>query len=98
MYFVPVKLFILEIKEKKSILEKKKRLASQCGLALIRSGVWPLGGVKQFFVLFFVSKICLILILLGSLHFPHFVNQFRGGWDPLNRGKFHNSICAVHIV
>lgn len=102
MYFVPVKLFILEIKEKKSILEKKNCLASQCGLALTRSRVWPLGGVKQFFliVLFSVSKRCLILILLRSLHVPHFVNQsqFRGGWDPLNRGKFHVSICAVHIV
>lgn len=103
MYFVPVKLFILEIKEKKSILEKKNCLASQCGLALTRSRVWPLGGVKQFFFLYcfvFVSKRCLILILLRYLHFPHFANQFqfRGGWDPLNRGKFHVSICAVHIV
>lgn len=49
------------------------------------------------FLFFFVSKRCLILILL---HVPHFVSrfQFRGGWDPLNRGKFHVSIRAVHIV
>lgn len=58
---------------------------------------------SSFFFLYcsvFVSKRCLILILLRSLHFPHFVYQFqfRGGWDPLNRGKFHVSICAVHIV
>lgn len=55
---------------------------------------------SNFFFLFFVSKRCLILILLGSLRVLHFVNQFhfRGGWDPLNRGKFHVSICAVHIV
>lgn len=83
MYFVPVKLFILEIKEKKSILEKKKNcLASQCGLALTRSWVWPLGGVKQFFFLYcfvFVSKRCLILTLLRSLHVPHFVISFSFG-------------------
>lgn len=36
MYFVPVKLFILDIKEK-NLYWKKKCLASQCGLALIRS-------------------------------------------------------------
>lgn len=53
MYFVPVKLFILEIKEK-NLYWKKNCLASQCGLALTRSRVWPLGGVKQFFCLFFV--------------------------------------------
>ena len=108
MYFVPVKLFILEIKEKKSILEKKNCLASQCGLALTGSWVWPLWWCQAIFFLFiyfffrvcfcfFVSKRCLILILL---HVPHFVSrfQFRGGWDPLNRGKFHVSIRAVHIV
>lgn len=95
-----------KLKKKESILEKNC-LASQCGLALTRSWVWPLGGVKQFFffsfffsfVLFFVSKSCLIFIWVWSLHVLHFVNQFRGrGWDPLNRGKFHVSICAVHIV
>ena len=31
MYFVPVTLFILEIKGKKTILEKKMCLASDCG-------------------------------------------------------------------
>lgn len=82
-------------KLKKKIYIGKKSLASQCGLALIRSWVWPLGGVEQFC---FVCKICLILILLGSLHVLHFVNHFQGGWEPLNRGKFHVSICAVHIV
>lgn len=101
MYFVPVKLFILEIKEKKSILEKKlsglsmwPRLDQVLSLAS-----WWCQAIF-FLFLFFVSKRCLILILLGSLRVPHFVNQFqfRGGWDPLNRGKFHVSICAVHIV
>lgn len=94
--------------KKKNLYWKKNCLASQCGLALTRSWVWPLGGVKQFFFVFFFWLVCFlslkkdawILILLRSLHVPHFVNQFqfRGGWDPLNRGKFHVSICAVHIV
>lgn len=46
MYFVPVELFILEIKEKN--LYWKKCLASQCGLALPGSWVGPFGGVKKF--------------------------------------------------
>lgn len=48
MYFVPVKLFILEIKEKSLYWKKKNCLACQCGLALTGSRVRPLGSVKQF--------------------------------------------------
>lgn len=88
MYFVPVKLFILEIKEKKSILEKKKCLASQCGLALTRSWVWPLGGVKQFnfFLLFcfFVSKKMPDFFDFTSVMSLTSLNQFQGGLGSSN--------------
>lgn len=96
-----------KLKKKKSILEKKivwpLNVASpwpglEFGLLVVSSNFFCF----CFFLFFglFVSKRCLILILLGSLHVPHFVDQFqfRGGWDPLSRGKFHVSICAVHIV
>lgn len=110
MYFVPVKLFILEIKEKSLYWKKKKNcLASQCGLALTGSRVRPLGSVKQFKIrkrkkkekkhLVFVSEGCLTFTLVRSLRVLHVLNQLRGrGWDPLIGGKFHVSICAVHIV
>lgn len=91
MYFVPVKLFILEIKgKKKSILGEEKKikncLAYQCGLTLTRSQVWPLAGVKQFFFFFFslafATKWCLIFDLL----YPPWISvsltswiSFRGG-------------------
>lgn len=41
-----------KLKKKKIYIGKKNCLASQCGLALTRSWVWPLGGVKQFFFFF----------------------------------------------
>lgn len=86
MYFVPVKLFILEIKGKKNLYWKKKIV-----WPLNVASPWPglefglFGGVKQFFFCLFCfcvaskrkKKRCLILILLGSLHVPHFVNQFQ---------------------
>lgn len=70
MYFVPVKLFILEIKgKKKSILGEEKKikncLAYQCGLTLTRSRVWPLAGVKQFFF----SSSSLLLLPLNDAWF-----------------------------
>lgn len=76
--------------KKKSILGEGKKikncLAYQCGLALTRSWVWPLAGVKQFFFFFFslafATKWCLIFDLL----YPPWISvsltswiSFRGG-------------------
>lgn len=52
MYFVPVKLFILEIKGKKKSILEKNCLASQCGLTLTRSQVlasWWFQAIFSFF-------------------------------------------------
>lgn len=54
-------------------------------------------GKKTLLVL--VSEGCLTFTLVLSLRVLHFFNQLQGrGWDPLIGGKFHVSICAVHIV
>ena len=69
MYFVPVKLFILEIKEKKSILEKK--IVWPLNVAL----PWPglefglFGGVKQFFFFLFVFVLFLFFLSLKDAWF-----------------------------
>lgn len=81
MYFVPVKLFILEIKEKKSILEKKNvwplNVASpwpglEFGLLVVSS------NLIFFFVLLFVSKKMPDFWFYFS-HVPHFVKSVSGG-------------------
>lgn len=81
-----------KLKEKKNLYwgrgkKIKNCLAYQCGLALTRSWVWPLAGVKQFFFSFFFSlafatKWCLIFDLL----YPPWISvsltswiSFRGG-------------------
>lgn len=81
-----------KLKEKKKNLywgrgkKIKNCLAYQCGLALTRSWVWPLAGVKQFFFFFFslafATKWCLIFDLL----YPPWISvsltswiSFRGG-------------------
>lgn len=92
MYFVPVKLFILEIKEKSLYWKKKNCLASQCGLALTGSRVRPLGSVKQFKIrkkkqkkrkthLVFVSEGCPTFTWVGSLR----VRGFGEGLGSSNR-------------
>lgn len=95
-----------KLKKKKIYFGKKKNcLPSQCGLVSTRSWVWPLWWCQAIFlslVCFFLSlkmpEFFLIWILLRSLHVSHFVNSFLGGGALLNRGKFHVSTCAVHIV
>lgn len=81
-----------KLKEKKNLYwgrgkKIKNCLAYQCGLALTRSWVWPLAGVKQFFFFFFfflafATKWCLIFDLL----YPPWISvsltswiSFRGG-------------------
>lgn len=81
-----------KLKEKKIYIGGEKKikncLAYQCGLALTRSWVWPLAGVKQFiyffffFSLAFATKWCLIFDLL----YPPWISvsltswiSFRGG-------------------
>lgn len=60
-----------KLKEKKNLYwgrgkKIKNCLAYQCGLALTRSWVWPLAGVKQFF---FFSSSSLLLLPLNDAWF-----------------------------